>query len=52
MEVARVNILVYVRLARSITVAVLPKEIRIATPTIKRKNGKIQSVGVRPFHSA
>ena len=24
----------------------------IETPTMKRKNGKIRSVGVQPFHSA
>src|SRR4051812_19632684 len=29
-----------------------PRENGIATPTIHRKNGKIRSVNVQPFHSA
>ena len=30
----------------------LPSENTVVTPTIKRKNGKIKSVGVHPNHSA
>ena len=31
---------------------IVPRESVIETPTMKRKNGKIRSVGVQPFHVA
>ena len=31
---------------------IVPFDSVIDTPTMKRKNGKMRSVGVQPFHSA